>query len=135
MTDFSGFRVLVVEDELLIALALEDILSALDFDVRGPFARVDEALALARAEQFDGALLDVNIRGELVYPVADELLSRGVPVIFCSGYSDSTIMPARFRSVPQIAKPYDDESLLRAMNHAFHPRRQGPVQQSQAAAG
>lgn len=135
MADFSGFRVLVVEDELLIALALEDILTALDCDVCGPVAQVGEALRLARTMTFDGALLDVNVRGELIYPVADELIGRGVPIIFCSGYSDSTIMPQRFRSVPQIAKPYDDRQLLGAMENAFRDPGRWSGHQDRAAAG
>lgn len=134
MTNFSGFRVLVVEDELLIALALEDILTALDFDLCGPVGRVGEAMELVRTRTFDGALLDVNVRGELIYPVAEELLARGVPIIFCSGYSDSTIMPARFRTVPQIAKPYDDQVLTRAMNQTFQARRHDGASPNQAAA-
>jgi CheY-like chemotaxis protein len=123
MTPFSGLRVLVVEDELLIALALEDILLSLDCEVVGPVAQVDEALQLATSEPFDGALLDVNVRGRLVYPVAEALMARSVPIVFCSGYSDTGIMPSRFRSMPQVPKPYDDRILVRAMESAFLARR------------
>jgi CheY-like chemotaxis protein len=126
MTSFSGFRILVVEDELLIALALEDILLSLDCEVVGPLGNVEEALDIVRSETFDGALLDVNVRGQLVYPVAEALMARNVPVIFCSGYSDTAIMPARFRDLPQVAKPYDDRVLLRAMETVFHAAPAGP---------
>jgi CheY-like chemotaxis protein len=122
MNSLSGLRILVVEDELLIALALEDILLSFDCQVIGPVSQVDEALAAARSERFDGALLDVNVRGKLVYPVAEELMARNVPIVFCSGYSDTSIMPPRFRALPQIAKPYDDTVLRRAMESAFLPR-------------
>ena len=119
MNSLSALRILVVEDELLIALALEDILLSFDCQVIGPFSQVDEALTAARTEQFDGALLDVNVRGKLVYPVAEELMARSVPIVFCSGYSDTSIMPQKFRDVPQIAKPYDETVLHRAMESAF----------------
>lgn len=133
MTAFSGFRVLVVEDELLIALALEDILLSLDCEVFGPVAQVDEALALARSGSFDGALLDVNVRGQLVYPVAEELMARRIPIIFCSGYADTAIMPARFRALPQVAKPYDDRMLVRVMEKAFLPPSRRHDQPNQPA--
>src|SRR5688572_15276739 len=100
MNSLSDLRILVVEDELLIALALEDILLSFDCQVSGPVSQVEDALALARSQTFDGALLDVNVRGRLVYPVAEELMARKVPIIFCSGYSDTSIMPQRFREVP-----------------------------------
>ncbi|MFO1147919.1 MAG: response regulator [Alsobacter sp.] len=119
MTLLSGFRILVVEDELLIALALEDILLSLDCQVIGPIGNVAEALQLAQTEPFDGALLDVNVRGQLVYPVAEALMERKVPVIFCSGYSDTAIMPSRFRSLAQVPKPYDDQVLMVAMERVF----------------
>jgi DNA-binding LytR/AlgR family response regulator len=125
MTSFSGLRILVVEDELLIALALEDILLSLDCEVVGPVGNVAEALDFVLTEPFDGALLDVNVRGELVYPVAEALMERKVPVIFCSGYSDTAIMPARFRSLPQVPKPYDDRVLVSAMEKVFHGTRPG----------
>jgi CheY-like chemotaxis protein len=122
MNSLSGLRILVVEDELLIALALEDILLSFDCQVIGPVSQVDEALAIARSERFDGALLDVNVRGRLVYPVAEELMARNVPIVFCSGYSDTSIMPPRFRVLPQIAKPYDETVLRRAMESSFLQR-------------
>lgn len=122
MNSLSALRILVVEDELLIALALEDILLSFDCQVVGPVSQVDEALALARSESFDGALLDVNVRGKLVYPVAEELMARGVPIVFCSGYSDTSIMPPKFRALPQIAKPYDETVLRRAMESVFLPK-------------
>ncbi len=133
MTSLSGLRILVVEDELLIALALEDILLSLACEVVGPIGNVGEALELAQTEPFDGALLDVNVRGQLVYPVAEALMARRVPIIFCSGYSDTAIMPARFRSLPQVPKPYDDGVLMSAMEKVFRAAKppadfsEGPV--------
>jgi hypothetical protein len=72
------------------------------------------------------------VRGRLIYPVAEILTGRGVPVLFCSGYSDTAVLPAPFRSLPQVAKPYDETALRRAMEKAFghlraENRAQGPV--------
>lgn len=119
MTSLDRLRILVVEDELIIALNLEDMLGAFGCEVVGPFAHISEAEQAARTEPLDGALLDVNVRGRLVYPVAETLLARGVPVLFCSGYSDTSIMPERFASVPQMSKPYAENSLREAMERLF----------------
>ncbi|GGH28131.1 hypothetical protein GCM10007036_37150 [Alsobacter metallidurans] len=119
MNDFSGLRVLVVEDELLVALALEDILNDMGCEIVGPFSHLEEAEAQARSAELDAAILDVNVRGRLIYPVAEILGERGVPVLFCSGYADTPVLPAPFRSLPQVAKPYDEAALRRAMESAF----------------
>ncbi|PSC03422.1 response regulator [Alsobacter soli] len=119
MIDFSGLRVLVVEDELLVALALEDILNDMGCEIVGPFSQIEEAESAARSERLDAAILDVNVRGRLIYPVAELLAQRGVPVLFCSGYADTPVLPQPFRSLPQVAKPYDEIALRRAMEKAF----------------
>ncbi|HEX6011198.1 MAG TPA: response regulator [Geminicoccaceae bacterium] len=82
----SGRRVLVVEDELIVAFLLEDMLAGLGCAVVGPAARVDQALALLDAEAIDAALLDVNLNGHKSYPVADALAARGVPFVFSTAY-------------------------------------------------
>ena len=105
-------RILVAEDEFLVALLLEDDLRREGFEVLGPFARLGQALEAARREAFDLALLDVNMNGEMVYPLADELLARGLPFLFLSGY-EATSLPERFRAAPRLAKPYEPAALLR----------------------
>ena len=131
MMDFSGLRVLVVEDELLVALALEDILNDMGCEIVGPVSQIEEAETFARTRDLDAAILDVNVRGRLIYPVAEVLAARGVPVLFCSGYSDTAVLPAPFRALPQVAKPYDESALRRAMEKAFgHLRAEGRAQGS-----
>src|SRR4029078_2691283 len=83
---FAGLRVLVVEDEMIVAWVLEDMLADLGCAVIGPAARVKQALAMIDAEAVDAALLDVNLNGQKSYPVADALAARGVPFIFATGY-------------------------------------------------
>ncbi len=89
--ELVGRRVLVVEDELLVALLLEDMLAEAGCVVVGPFARVRDALAAARAEAVDVALLDVNVAGERVFPVAHALEERGVPFLFLTGYGEAAL--------------------------------------------
>jgi CheY-like chemotaxis protein len=110
----SGLRVLVVEDEALVALQLEDMLTGLGCTVVGPASRVGQALQLLHGQPIDAAVLDVNIAGELVYPVADELTSRGLPYIFATGYGASGLTEA-YRGRPVLEKPFPKKALLRAM--------------------
>src|SRR5690606_28701228 len=95
--DLAGLRILIVEDELLVALELETMLGSLGCEVVGPAARLEKALNLAETEELDGAVLDVNLRGKPVYPVAAALGARGIPFIFSTGYSNSSTVPGAFR--------------------------------------
>jgi len=89
--ELAGKRVLVVEDELLVALLVEDMLSDMGCIVVGPFARMRDALNAANTQTFDLALLDVNIAGEMVFPVAYALEARGVPFLFVTGYGQAAL--------------------------------------------
>lgn len=104
--NFSGRRVLVVEDEFLVALGLEDNLRSLGYTVVGPISSLSAAMIAAARERVDAAILDVNLGGEAVYPAAAILADRGIPFIFCSGYTGSVRMPPEFADVPRVAKPY-----------------------------
>lgn len=122
MADMSGCRVLVVEDEALIAMALEDILLDLGCEVIGPASTVESALKLAETEAIDGALLDINVRGTLIYPVAERLMARDIPVVLCSGYALTSAIPAPFNDLPQIAKPYNPAMVRSTIQAAFLTR-------------
>jgi DNA-binding response OmpR family regulator len=103
-------RVLVVEDEFLLGLSLLEDLAEAGADVVGPVSTLDEALEVVMSEAFDLALLDINIRGEMSFPIADALLARNVPLIFLTGY-DADVIPERLRRWPRIGKPYDPREL------------------------
>lgn len=100
-----GCRILVVEDEMLVAMVIEETLQDLGCVVVGPVGRLDAALRLARDEALDAAVLDVTIRGGLVYPVAELLLARGIPFALASGYGDWAL-PEAFRNLPRLTKPF-----------------------------
>ena len=126
MTDappLTGLRLLLVEDEAMVAMMVEDMLSELGCVVVDVAGTVSRAVALADDASLliDGALLDVNLGGETVYPVAEALAARGVPFIFSTGYSISGIT-ARFTHVPILAKPYKLDALEEHLMAAIRPR-------------
>ena len=87
----AGKRVLIVEDELLVALLIEDFLVDLGCTTLGPCSSVAAAMAITETERFDIAVLDVNLAGETVYPVAELLSKRHIPFMFLSGYGEDAI--------------------------------------------
>jgi len=112
---FSGKRVLVVDDEFLVAMGLEDNLRSLGYVVVGPVGTLAGAMAAAAHEHVDAAILDVNLAGEAVYPAAAILAERGIPFIFCSGYTGSGRMPPEFAGTPRVAKPYTSRVIADAL--------------------
>lgn len=113
----KGKRILVVEDEALIAVMVEDMLTEMGCSVVGPAATIEQALTLARAADVDGAVLDVNVRGERIDPVADELAARGVPMLFATGYGEVRLASGAAATV--IDKPYTQEKLARGLAAAM----------------
>jgi DNA-binding response OmpR family regulator len=112
--DLRGLRILVVEDEFLVAMELETMLQDLGAEVIGPLGRLDEAVAIAREETLELAILDVNIGGQLVTPVADALTARAIPFVFCTGY-DGARLPGRHASAPVLMKPCQAHELKDAL--------------------
>jgi len=99
-------RVLIAEDEALVAIMMEDLAVEFGWSVVGPFAKASDALAAAKSDNIDAAVLDVNLGGESVYPVADVLAARGVPFVFTTGYGAESI-DRRFARTPILQKPID----------------------------
>lgn len=113
--DVSGKRILIVEDEFLVALGLQDNLRSLGYAVIGPVASLADALRAAETEQMDAAILDVNLRGELVFPAAAVLCDRGIPMIFCSGHMGLSRFPDRFSDAVRVPKPYTSAGIAAAL--------------------
>ncbi len=113
-----ALRVLVVEDEMLVAMNIEDMLLDLGHEVAGLAGRLEPALALAREAEIDIAMLDVNLAGEQSFPVADALIERGVPFLFATGYGLKGI-PERYRNRPVLQKPFREQDLAGALREAL----------------
>lgn len=106
--------VLVVEDEYLIRMLLEDMLADLGYGVAAAVGTIAEASALAAKGEFSAAILDVNLDGKEIYPVADILKERGLPFIFVTGYGERSL-PERYRDRPALQKPFQAEQLNAAL--------------------
>ena len=116
------YRVLIVEDEMLVAMNIEDMLLDLGHEVAGLASRLEPALALAREGAFDIAMLDVNLAGQPSFPVADVLAARGIPFLFATGYGIMGIIK-QYRGRPVLQKPFraaDIRDALRRLD--FRPR-------------
>jgi len=112
--DLTGLRVLVVEDEMMVSMLIEDMLEDLGCTVVGPAARLDEALALARDSQIDCAVLDVNLGGQPIFPLADFLREKGAPFAFATGYGDAGLREVD-RGSPVLQKPFRETDLARVL--------------------
>jgi CheY-like chemotaxis protein len=110
----EGLRVLVVEDELMIRMLLQDMLADLGHTVAAEAGRIEEALALAKQGEFDVAILDVNLNGEPISPVADVLIARGVPFVFATGYGQRGV-PEPYRATATLQKPFQLDALGEAI--------------------
>ena len=119
--DVAGGHVMVVEDEALVAMMMGDIVEKLGFSVLGPFNDLSTALRAASTREFAAAVLDINLAGELVYPLADVLSERGVPFIFVTGYNSDHI-DERFSDVPVLQKPVQIADLKGAFRSQGLPR-------------
>ncbi|MDM7955145.1 response regulator [Blastomonas sp.] len=121
MTDLSlnGRRILVVEDEYLVADELHMELERIGATVIGPVASLADAIAIiAATPHIDGAVLDGNLKGEMVFPAADQLLDRGIPIVFVSGY-DALAIPERFRQAPRCDKPVGVRRIIETLKRAL----------------
>jgi CheY-like chemotaxis protein len=103
-------RILVVEDEYLIGMLLEDMLADLGYEIGGAVGTIAEANDLATTGEFDAAVLDVNVDGKEIFPVADILAKRGVPFVFVTGYGEGSL-PDLYRSRPALQKPFQAEQI------------------------
>jgi len=109
-----GQHVLIVEDEYFLAQDLADYFQDLGVEVLGPVPSVAEALRLLESAEVQGAILDVNLRGERVYPVADVLRQKHVPFVFASGYGGE-LEPTAYAEVPRCIKPVDFALLAKTL--------------------
>jgi two-component SAPR family response regulator len=112
--ELKGMKVLVVEDETLISMLFEDILAELDCEVVGPALNIRQATELAQRAEIDAAVLDVNLAGDPIFPVAEILALRGVPLVFSSGYGANGL-PERWQHEQTLPKPFTTDEVARAL--------------------
>jgi light-regulated signal transduction histidine kinase (bacteriophytochrome) len=121
--EFAGkrkpYRILVAEDAFLLVTLLQELFDELGWEMIGPATRVADALRLARHESFDAALLDVNLDGTMSWEVAGTLKERGIPFVFGTGYSVSTVLPENFAGSSVISKPYQLSELQQVIERAI----------------
>ena len=114
----AGEAVLLVEDNLIIALDAEDVLLQLGAGRVMPCASVRQALGEIDADPPEIALLDINLGNETSFPIADRLLERAVPFLFATGYGDAAQLPERYADIPIVQKPYTITSIAEALGRA-----------------
>lgn len=111
----ANLRVLIVEDESLVAMLIEDVLTDLGHTIVAAVGRLDRALELAASSDIDLAVLDVNLHGQRTFPVAEVLAARGIPFVFATGYGQAGVEPA-WADRPVLQKPFQPDDLERAIN-------------------
>ena len=121
--DLSNARILIVEDEYYLADDLARALTRQGAEVVGPVGALDEAEILVGQGNFDCAILDINLRGEMAFPLADRLEAKGIPFIVASGYNSAAI-PERFLAFPRIEKPFNPTEVIAAIPHLLDRRGQ-----------
>jgi len=107
-------RILVVEDEVLVAMLLEDTLEGLGYTIVGPAHRFAEGLAAAEEADIDMAVLDLNLDGQRSLPIADKLVERGIPFIFATGYGEAGL-EGLHPDAPVVHKPFSTGDISRAL--------------------
>lgn len=118
----EGLRVLVVEDEMMVSMLIEDMLTELGCKVVGPAALLDEALALIADQALDCALLDVNVAGQPIHPVVDMLKALGAPFAFSTGYGGAGLRESD-RGSPVLQKPFREGELAKVLETISAGRR------------
>jgi CheY-like chemotaxis protein len=116
----AGLKLLLVEDETLVAMELEDLISSLGGEPVGPFGRIADALEALARERVDGGVLDVRLDGDTTFQIADVLLQAADPVLFVTGAVSS--IPDRYRQVPRLHKPFDYTEFARVAKSIFGGR-------------
>jgi CheY-like chemotaxis protein len=116
----AGKRVLIVEDDDILAVTLAEELAAEGAKVIGPSATVVDALDVIAGTDLDGATVDINLRGKAAFPVADALADRHIPFVFVTGYLVAGHIPARHVHVRRFEKPISPSVICRALEEAMH---------------
>lgn len=112
-------NILLLEDDLLLAMDMEDHLLQTGHKIVGPFGRIADAMDAIPRNDLAGAIVDLNLHGELSFPVIEMLQERSVPVIICSGYAELPELKSRLKGLPMLPKPWNAQKLNRLMQETF----------------
>jgi DNA-binding response OmpR family regulator len=107
-----GRRILVVEDQSLIAMEVQDCLTRAGAEVVGPVGRLERGIAEAETQSLDAALLDVDLNGLRCWPIAEALAARAIPFALTTGFASGIVTPERFAGAPVLTKPYREQDVL-----------------------
>jgi two-component SAPR family response regulator len=121
---------MIVEDEMLVALDLQETIRSLGYDVIGPYGRLAEAIEGARTQPVDFAILDLNLNGEMTYDLAEQLEKRGIPIVFTTGY-EADMITSRFQNCRVLNKPVVKDTLESLLKEHLAP--EAPRQKAAAA--
>jgi ActR/RegA family two-component response regulator len=123
MSDSTAYtesaKILLLEDDLLLAMDMEDYLLDRGHEVVGPFGRLVDALDAIPRNELAGAVVDLNLHGELSFPVIEELQARSVPIIVCTGYAELPEVKTRLKGLPLLPKPWTAHKLSSLMEETF----------------
>jgi DNA-binding NtrC family response regulator len=112
-------NILLLEDDLLLAMDMEDHLLQTGHKIVGPFGRIADAMDAIPRNDLAGAIVDLNLHGELSFPVIEMLQERSVPVIVCSGYAELPELKGKLKGLPMLPKPWSSQKLSRLMEETF----------------
>jgi DNA-binding response OmpR family regulator len=124
---FEGSKILVVEDNYLLAEVVCEFVLECNMEPIGPASGIETGLVYAQEAPLDGALLDINLDHRFCFPICAVLAERGIPFAFLTGYSHLSLIPQPYRHVPLVAKPFDPEELKRVLEGMLAGRRDGPL--------
>lgn len=122
----DGSRILVVEDNFLLAEVVGDFVTDCGMEVVATACGLEIGLVHARETPLDGALLDINLNGRFCFPICDVLRERGIPFAFLSGYGDLALVPPRYRNIPLVSKPFGPDEMKGALDAMLSGESGGP---------
>jgi DNA-binding response OmpR family regulator len=131
----TGSKILVVEDNYLLAQVICDFVAECGFEPIGPASGLDTGLVYAREASLEGAILDINLDGRFCFPICHVLVQRGIPFCFLTGYSHLSMIPQQFRGAPLVSKPFEPDEMRNVIEAMLSGQLTGPLLRAKPAGG
>ena len=132
---FTGSKILVVEDNYLLAQVICDFVAECGFEPIGPASGLDTGLVYAREASLEGAILDINLDGRFCFPICNVLVQRGIPFCFLTGYSHLAMIPPQLRQAPLVSKPFEPEEMRNVIEMMLSGQLTGPLMRAASSKG